>query len=264
MASSQLLLKCATRGANRARQVVGQVKEALRLDAEQRAAGVAASFTECVRLNRITSLAQDRMAIRLKRFTLADDVTDAAAWTFAQSAADDAEADANEEDDDDDDAASDSAVVRLDSKSAALVPQKTKWVPESDFENSDDGEDEEDDDEDDADVDMKPVIKAEPAKSTPASKNNVKARRSTSKPVKPEGEYNFSFPNKSPSINPSTRPHFPLQLHRTVKKRTLWSCKRLNKNKPKASFRYHMALNAMHTSQIIASVLFSLNICHIH
>lgn len=38
-----------------------------------RAAGKPIGFTECVRLHKITSLAQDRLAVKLKEFNLAKD-----------------------------------------------------------------------------------------------------------------------------------------------------------------------------------------------
>lgn len=175
MASSQLLLKCATRGANHARTVVQLVKAELQRDAEQRAAGGAASFTECVRLNRITSLAQDRLAIRLKRFRMVADGED-------DRMDEEDEAEDEGQNDGGDGLADDSVVIALDAKSAALVPQTPKWVPESDFENSEDDDAESGDD---ADVRM---IGAEVTAEVPEAKTTKPKAKSApvahSKPKK--------------------------------------------------------------------------------
>lgn len=169
MTSSQLLLKCATRGAKHAMQVVTQIKEALRLDEELRAKGEAASFTECVRLNRITSLAQDRLAIRLKRFkmgtrsgtnpdALDSDEDEEEARPIAVKEEPTAEMDEDEHNE----------LVTFNKTSAALVPQKPMWVPESDFENSD-----ESDEEDDEDLEAA-VVKPEPKIAPKKSKKEAK------------------------------------------------------------------------------------------
>lgn len=147
MTSSQLLLKCATRGAKHAMYVVNQIKDSLRRDEELRAKGQAASFTECVRLNRITSLAQDRLAIRLKRFKMGKSSKNEAASDSDDEEAGEATVKQELVDDDEEmDGDDGNVLVSLNKTSAALVPQKPKWVPESDFENSDDEEDEEEED----------------------------------------------------------------------------------------------------------------------
>lgn len=189
MASSQLLLKCAARGASHARYVVQLVKDAVRADAALRTAAATTggadsvvSFTECVRLNKITALAQDRLTIRLKRFQLTD-----------AEAADD-EMDATAADDDDDNEVNvkplmdDSVVVSLNGKSAALVPQTPKWLPESDCEHSDD---EEEDEEQLVGEEVAPA----PVPATVAAKPKIKATggkksKAKNKPaVKVEGKY---------------------------------------------------------------------------
>lgn len=179
MTSSQLLLKCATRGAKHAMQVVVQVKEALRLDEELRAKGETASFTECVRLNRITSLAQDRLAIRLKRFKMgtshganpdAMDSDDEEEEEVAGSAIKNEPTASMDEDDQNE-------LVSFNKTSAALVPQKPKWVPESDFENSDDSE------EMDEDEDMEPVVRPE-LKVAPKKSKKKEVAKQRAKPVK--------------------------------------------------------------------------------
>lgn len=174
MTSSQLLLKCATRGAKHAVQVVTQIKEALRQDEELRAKGEAASFTECVRLNRITSLAQDRLAIRLKRFKMgtahgtnpdASDSDDEEHQAPSVPVKQEPSESMDEEDDQND-------LVTFNKTSAALVPQKPKWVPESDFENSDDSDEDEDGEPEAEDVVVKPELKIS------AKKNKKEAKRS--------------------------------------------------------------------------------------
>lgn len=177
MTSSQLLLKCATRGAKHAMQVVTQIKEALRLDEELRTNGGSASFTECVRLNRITSLAQDRLAIRLKRFKLGtpsgsnpDTDSDEPSASVKQEPSE-----SMDEDDGDDK----NELITLNETSAALVPQKPKWVPESDFENSSEGSDE-----DEEDMEIKPEPKVTPRKNKKEAKRikpSVKSGKKKSK-----------------------------------------------------------------------------------
>lgn len=171
MTSSQLLLKCATRGAKHAMHVVAHVKEALRQDEELRAKGEASSFTECVRLNRITSLAQDRLAIRLKRFKMgatsrdnaldnSDDDTDPSTTATVKQERDESMDEEGEAVTDDT-----NELVSLNATSAALVPQKPKWVPESDFENSEDSDEEE---EEFVETVVKPEPKVAPKKSKKA------------------------------------------------------------------------------------------------
>lgn len=125
MTSSQLLIKCATRGARQAKYIVDMIKGALKRDEDTRANGCTSSFTECVRLNKITSLAQNRLPIKLKRFRM-DKCTKSA--NDASSSDDE-----NQEDDEEDE----DELKQMDDKSAALVPKKPKWIPDSDFENSD-------------------------------------------------------------------------------------------------------------------------------
>lgn len=86
LTSSNLLLQCSSRAANRAKQVVDQIKAALAADAEaryakghlnvtipiqtvfRRSADQSVGFTECLKMNTINSLAQDRLSLRLRRF----------------------------------------------------------------------------------------------------------------------------------------------------------------------------------------------------
>lgn len=70
LTSSDLLLKTAAKGAKRARMIVQKIKDAIQEDAEKRSKNIPVGFSECIRLNEITALAQDRLHIRLKRFKL--------------------------------------------------------------------------------------------------------------------------------------------------------------------------------------------------
>lgn len=70
LTSSTLLLQCATRAARRAKFVVDYVKEMLELDKMARDDNRNAGFTECVRLNQITALAENRLSLRLRNFKL--------------------------------------------------------------------------------------------------------------------------------------------------------------------------------------------------
>lgn len=70
LTSSTLLLQCAARAARRAKFVVDYVKETLELDKTAREDNRNAGFTECVRLNKITALAENRLSLRLRNFKL--------------------------------------------------------------------------------------------------------------------------------------------------------------------------------------------------
>lgn len=149
MTSSQLLIKCANRGARQAKAVVAMVKDALKRDDECRANGTAVSFTECVRLNKISSLAQNRLTLKLKRFRL-DKCT----------AGDDEDDDVDAENDDEDDESAaeterrnvaggssdredtemvegvsdEMNLVTIGKKSSALESKDLKWIPDDDDE----------------------------------------------------------------------------------------------------------------------------------
>lgn len=161
MTSSQLLLKCANRGARQAKHIVNMVKEALKRDEEGRANGTPASFTECVRLNKITSLAQNRLTLKLKRFRL-DKCTKAGNSDDDSGEDDDGTGSVKQEMDE---------LVQMDDKSAALVPREPKWVPESDFE----PDVEEEDEEEVEDVPMPPKITT-PVKSKKKKNKKNKAK----------------------------------------------------------------------------------------
>lgn len=68
LTSTHLLLQCSNRAANRAKIVVDLVKEKLKDDLVLRSEGKPVGFTECLKLNKITSLAEDRLALRLPHF----------------------------------------------------------------------------------------------------------------------------------------------------------------------------------------------------
>ncbi|XP_021709561.1 exosome complex component rrp45 [Aedes aegypti] len=70
LTSSDLLLRTATKAAKRARTIVQKIKDVVQEDASKRKKNIPIGFSECIRLNDITALAQDRLHIRLKRFKL--------------------------------------------------------------------------------------------------------------------------------------------------------------------------------------------------
>uniref|UniRef100_A0A0P6J4R2 Exosome complex component RRP45 n=1 Tax=Aedes aegypti TaxID=7159 RepID=A0A0P6J4R2_AEDAE len=70
LTSSDLLLRTATKAAKRARTIVQKIKDVIQEDASKRKKNIPIGFSECIRLNDITALAQDRLHIRLKRFKL--------------------------------------------------------------------------------------------------------------------------------------------------------------------------------------------------
>lgn len=69
MTSSMLLLQCAKRAAKHAKDIVDRVKELLVSDAAAREAGQSVSFTECMRLQKISAMAEDRLALKLRNFS---------------------------------------------------------------------------------------------------------------------------------------------------------------------------------------------------
>ncbi|XP_055588352.1 uncharacterized protein LOC129740634 [Uranotaenia lowii] len=70
LTSSDLLLKTAMKAANRARTIVQKMKDIIQEDSEKRKKNIPIGFSECIRQNEISALAQDRLQIRLKRFKL--------------------------------------------------------------------------------------------------------------------------------------------------------------------------------------------------
>ncbi|XP_055915208.1 exosome complex component RRP45 [Eupeodes corollae] len=69
LTSSYLLHQCSQRAANRAKQIVDQVKKALEEDSKCREENKPVGFTECLKLNKITALAEDRLALKLRHFS---------------------------------------------------------------------------------------------------------------------------------------------------------------------------------------------------
>ncbi|KAG4075820.1 hypothetical protein HA402_003646 [Bradysia odoriphaga] len=155
LTSSELLLQCATRGAKRAKLLVEMIKDALQRDETSRSQNQLVGFTECVRMNKITSMKQDRLSIKLKRFKLneADESND------------------DERMSEDDEIVTDK-VQLLDDTSAVLIPDK--WESESDPDDSDDGEDFQM-------TEVLPVVKDEAEEATERSVKKKKAKKKKKK-----------------------------------------------------------------------------------
>uniref|UniRef100_A0A0A1XA03 Exosome complex component RRP45 n=1 Tax=Zeugodacus cucurbitae TaxID=28588 RepID=A0A0A1XA03_ZEUCU len=127
LTSSTLLLQCATRAARRAKFVVDYVKEKLELDKMAREENRNAGFTECVRLNQITALAENRLSLRLRNFKLQE--TGESKTENAMETSGDEEDGSEEEDTE-----VQKNVVSIDAKSALLESnqENIKWVPDDD------------------------------------------------------------------------------------------------------------------------------------
>lgn len=69
LTSSTLLLQSSKRASNQAKKVVDLVKQTLEKDLTARENGDNVGFTECLRQNTITSLAEDRLVLKLRHFT---------------------------------------------------------------------------------------------------------------------------------------------------------------------------------------------------
>lgn len=68
LTSPQLLLRCVNKGAERAKLVVSQIKDAVEKDSAARADGNVPNFTEIIRDTTIASLREKPLAIKLKKF----------------------------------------------------------------------------------------------------------------------------------------------------------------------------------------------------
>ncbi|XP_017480837.1 PREDICTED: exosome complex component rrp45 isoform X2 [Rhagoletis zephyria] len=126
LTSSTLLLQCATRAARRAKFVVDYVKETLELDVMAREDNKNSGFTECVRLNKITALAENRLALRLRNFKFQE--------TLEVKEENAMETSGDEDGDSDEDGPKKQKIVSIDAKSAVLESNQSniKWVPEDD------------------------------------------------------------------------------------------------------------------------------------
>ncbi|XP_011193514.1 exosome complex component RRP45 [Zeugodacus cucurbitae] len=127
LTSSTLLLQCATRAARRAKFVVDYVKEKLELDKMAREENRNAGFTECVRLNQITALAENRLSLRLRNFKLQE-----TGESKEENAMETSGEEENESEEEDTEAQKN--VVSIDAKSALLESNQSniKWVPDDD------------------------------------------------------------------------------------------------------------------------------------
>ncbi|XP_005186893.2 exosome complex component RRP45 [Musca domestica] len=72
LTSSALLLQCSKRAAKHAKYVVELVKKTLENDLSAREDRSNVGFTECLKQNSITSLAEDRLVLKLRHFTFED------------------------------------------------------------------------------------------------------------------------------------------------------------------------------------------------
>ncbi|XP_013106521.1 exosome complex component RRP45 isoform X2 [Stomoxys calcitrans] len=72
LTSSALLLQCSKRAAHHAKYVVELVKATLEKDLAARESRCNVGFTECLKKNTITSLAEDRLILKLRNFTFED------------------------------------------------------------------------------------------------------------------------------------------------------------------------------------------------
>ncbi|XP_061396625.1 exosome complex component RRP45 [Musca vetustissima] len=72
LTSSALLLQCSKRAAKHAKYVVELVKQTLETDIAARESRSNVGFTECLKQNAITSLAEDRLVLKLRHFTFDD------------------------------------------------------------------------------------------------------------------------------------------------------------------------------------------------
>uniref|UniRef100_A0A034VUD5 Exosome complex component RRP45 n=1 Tax=Bactrocera dorsalis TaxID=27457 RepID=A0A034VUD5_BACDO len=126
LTSSTLLLQCATRAARRAKFVVDYVKETLEFDKNAREDNKNTGFTECVRLNQITALAENRLSLRLRNFKMQE--------TNESKEDNEMETSGNEDESEEEDSDAQKNVVAIDSKSALLESNQSniKWVPDDD------------------------------------------------------------------------------------------------------------------------------------
>ncbi|XP_054730451.1 exosome complex component RRP45 isoform X1 [Anastrepha obliqua] len=126
LTSSTLLLQCATRAARRAKFVVDYVKETLELDTMAREDNKNPGFTECVRLNKITALTENRLALRLRNFKLQE--------TPEVKGENAMETSGDEEESDEDGSEKKQNIVSIDAQTAVLESNQSniKWVPDDD------------------------------------------------------------------------------------------------------------------------------------
>ncbi|XP_055840908.1 exosome complex component RRP45 [Episyrphus balteatus] len=135
LTSSHLLLQCSQRAAKRAKLIVDQVKKALEDDAKCREENRPVGFTECLRLNKITALAEDRLALKLRHFS------------FQNIQDDHLMKDENMSDNEEDN----KNVISMGENTGILNSnqESINWVPEGANDDSDNEFDSDDEDEDD-------------------------------------------------------------------------------------------------------------------
>lgn len=145
LTSSDLLLRTATKAAKRARIIVQKIKDVIQDDSEKRKKSIPIGFSECIRLNEITTLAQDRLHIRLKRFKLDKNSPNENSETEDDENADNEPAEQNENEqeiaetgdsqpNEEDERMETEEIVPIAENSAVLLPKATngkeQWIPE--------------------------------------------------------------------------------------------------------------------------------------
>ncbi|XP_037813085.1 exosome complex component RRP45 isoform X2 [Lucilia sericata] len=180
LTSSTLLLQSSKRASNQAKKVVDLVKQTLENDLAARENRSNVGFTECLRQNTITSLAEDRLVLKLRHFTFNDvEETDEQRRKneFFKNLADKAD------DDDDDDSEGE---ITLESMNAAKTTSgdvkkstnDTKWMPEevndANMESATSSEEEEV-----LERSTKVIEQPKASKNKSASKNKPKAKKAT-------------------------------------------------------------------------------------
>lgn len=76
LTSSSLLLQCSKRASNHAKYVVDLVKQTLEEDIAARDSKKNVGFTECLKQNSITSLAEDRLVLKLRHFSFNEEASE--------------------------------------------------------------------------------------------------------------------------------------------------------------------------------------------
>lgn len=138
LTSSDLLLKTAAKGAKRARTIVQKIKDTIQEDAEKRRKNIPIGFSECIRLNQITALTQDRLHIRLKRFkldkTTQNEDDDEESESEHEEPVDPEEEPEGDEQEEPMDQDPEESIVEVAENSAVLLPKVAsdaeKWIPE--------------------------------------------------------------------------------------------------------------------------------------
>lgn len=129
LTSSTLLLQSSKRASNQAKKVVDLVKQTLEKDLAARESRSNVGFTECLKQNAITSLAEDRLVLKLRHFTFND-----VEMTEEQKRKDEFfKKLADEDDDDENDSEGEVTLESMKTSKPACVSKEEsarKWMPE--------------------------------------------------------------------------------------------------------------------------------------